>query len=204
MTGTRDYNDDRTSFMRTTIIRTIAAMLVLAPVAASAEAAPPEAAPPVETQTLLYVPPPRFLDVRLVSGYPETIGVCGDYHPLAQLELTLCVGGTRDLVAIAQTAKWSWNTVMTREAMTGIGETSFHGIGLGVRELIAFPASGTGLIVGPELMYAYEHVWWQSKTFGWELSVELGASYGFTRTRDLSRLEVAVNPLARIAFGAAF
>ena len=147
----------------------------------------------------------RFLDARLVSGYPESLGLCGEWHPIDPVEVQLCAGLTRDIVTVSQAVKWSWNTVLERAPGADTGETSWHGLGLGVQELWACPTGvGCGLIVGPQLFYAYEHVWWTGPREGWELSVELGAGYGFTSSPGYTPTEVAVTPIFRFGFGRTF
>lgn len=147
--------------------------------------------------------PARRFDTALTTGYPETLGICLQWHAVGPLVFEACGGATRDIGTLSQAAKVRFDLRHTRGS-DGIGTQSSLAPMLGARQLWTCPQEqGCALALGAELGLSYEHVWWTAPRFGWALEVDF--AIGALGTRALPVLhEPTLSPLLRLQFGAAF
>ena len=144
----------------------------------------------------------RIVDIELafLSGFPDTIALCLEGHPVKGLAIEGCASATLFLASVSANVKYRWDLVLHRNERGRIHELS-AGPGIGIR---GFRTDGFvswhELGWAPEVMGSLEYVYWTSRHFGFTAQLDAGASYFIYSGNSENR----VVPLARLTAGVAF
>jgi hypothetical protein len=143
--------------------------------------------------------PPRRVDLSLTAfaSMPERFALCASVHPAVPLEVDLCAGADRGLIALTAHAYYRKRWQPSPDVSLGLGP------GLGVRAMRFCPYSVCAVSAGPELLLSLEAVYWLREGLGLTAQLDGGLALFWTEAAP-GLLQHGFRFPARLLAGVAF